>query len=57
MAQVPTGSADEPREPQVPDALSHRTLNDIDTAIRSLAQGVVGDEFDLHELKSLLNES
>lgn len=46
----------EPRELRVPDTISRLTLSHIDQGIRSLEQGVVGDEFELDELQDLLNE-
>jgi hypothetical protein len=47
----------EPRELRVPDAVSRRTLRDMDGSIRNLEQGRAGDEFDLGELGDLLAES
>lgn len=47
----------EPRELRVPDAISRRTLREMDEAIRNLDQDRAGDEFDLSELGDLLAES
>lgn len=46
----------EPRELRVPEALSPRTVDSIYAALHNMDQGVVGDEFDLDEVRDLLEE-
>lgn len=46
----------EPRELRAPDTISVRTLAHMDEAMRQMAAGNVGDEFDLSEVEDLINE-
>jgi hypothetical protein len=46
----------EPRELRVPESLSARTLAQMDEAMRQMAEGNVGDEFDLSEVDDLIHE-
>jgi len=46
----------EPRELRPPAAMSARTLAQMDESMRRMAQGSVGDEFDLSEVEDLINE-
>jgi hypothetical protein len=46
----------EPRELRAPDSISLRTLNDITMAAANLDSGVVGEEFNLDEVRDLIDE-
>ena len=46
----------EPRVLQVPATISARTLAQMDEAMRQMAAGTIGDEFDLSEVEDLVNE-
>ena len=43
-------------ESRIDDSISRRVCNDIERSIRNLENGLVGDEFELDELKDLLDE-
>lgn len=45
-----------PRELREPATLSRRTLEDMDAAVWNLEQGNAGDEFDLDEVRDLIDE-
>jgi hypothetical protein len=46
----------EPRELRAPATLSRLTLSHMDEAVRRMAEGEVGDEFDLSEVEDLIHE-
>ena len=46
----------EPRELRVPDSISRRTLSHVDDAMINLSAGVAGEEFDLEEVRDLIEE-
>ena len=46
----------EPRVLRVPDAISRRTLSHVDEAMANLSAGVAGEEFDLDEVRDLIDE-
>ena len=46
----------EPRELRAPDSVSRLTLSHMDEAMRSFGRGAVGDEFDLEDVRDLIDE-
>jgi hypothetical protein len=46
----------EPRVLRAPESISRLTLAHMDEAMRSMAAGIVGDEFDLSEVQHLIDE-
>ncbi len=50
------GRVDGSRMLGVPDAISRRTLSHVDGAMTNLVVGIAGDEFDLDEVRDLIDE-